>query len=208
MRALVPISLVALGACLPDPGLPEYPDHPIYVDTDDPALEGPDPWVGQPRLSIGTFYEGGSTEVVEIDNTSTHFYIYDNTFTVAPSDDRVEGLVSDALSATSVGYVGGGVHWDSPRDLSAWTALHVSLWSEDATMEGLQLGMNGGGTEGRVSVSAHGFEADGEWHSLVIPLTAFPGVNRSSVSVALLWVAAGTSAGDTVLIDDVFLSQE
>jgi len=205
-RLFVLIPLV-LTACLPDVGDPNYPERPIFVDPDDDFLDGATPWTGQPRLSIGAYYEGGATETVLVDNATTHLYVYDSTFDSEPTDERVEGTVADKLVASGVGWIGGGVHWDVPRDLTEWTHLNLSLFSEDAGLGNFTIGMNGGGVENSVSVSDYGFATDGEWHSLSIPLEDI-GVDLSSVSVALIMLADLVEDGEELIIDDVYFSQE
>lgn len=206
MRGL--LILMALVGCREDPGPASYPERPVFVDTGDDFFDGSVPWEGQERLSIGAFYEGGATDTVVIDDTVTHFYVYSSTFSVSLSTDRVEGLSSDEIVANNVGWIGGGIHWDSPRDLSDWTTLHVALKSDNDDYNALTLGMNGGDVEVSVNATTYGFAADGEWHDLNIPLTDFIGVDITSVGVALIILTDGVGDGASLLVDDVYFSQE
>jgi hypothetical protein len=206
MRAL--LIVLALTACRENPGTASYPDRPVFVDVGDDFLDGSAPWEGQERLSIGAFYEGGATETVVIDDIVTHLYVYDNTFSVSLSTDRVEGLSSDEVVANNVGWVGGGIHWDSPRDLSAWTAMHLALQSENSDYNGLTIGMNGGDVEFSIEASDYGFVPDGEWHDVTISLTDFTGVDTTQVGVALILLDDGVGDGAILRVDDVYLTQE
>lgn len=194
-----------LLACRPDPGAPNYPEPEPWVrggeDDDfyaDPLAEG------EERLGYGVFYEGEATEALIIDGVTNHFYIYENTFSVATTDDRWEGYVADELENNGVGWWGGGVHWDTPRDLSDWDTLHLAARTEVDT--DWEVGLTGGGTESRVSVFDHGLVADGDWHVISIPLSTYD-ADLSSVTVGLLLIGEGGTAGDIVAIDDVYVSR-
>jgi hypothetical protein len=196
--------LTLLLGCRPDPGAPRYPDpEPWTPDTGgdfyaDPLDEG------EERLGLGVFYEGEATETLVIDGVDRHFYIYENTFTVTTTDDRWEGYAADELTDNGVGWWGGGVHWDTPTDLRDWDALHIAIRADDRT--DWAIGMTGG-AEARLTVADLGVTADGEWHELEVPLTAFAGVDLSAVTVALLLVGEGGDAGDVVGVDAVYLTR-
>lgn len=195
--------VLALFACRPEIGPPDYPDRVPWV-RDDAEFYG-DPLVtGEERLSIGVFYEGAATETMIIDDVATHFYVYESTFTDKPTDDRWEGYIANELVNAGKGWWGGGVHWDTAKDLSAWETLHLVARSDVVT--DFEFGLNGGGTEAKVSAASLGFVADDEWHVLEVPLTAFAGegANLSAVTVGLVLVGAGGAAGDAVVIDGVY----
>ena len=209
MRRALPALLVLVG-CRPDPGAPHYatPDE-WNPAADDEDFYGDDPFeAGEQRLDIGLFYEGGSSEAVPIDDVSTHFYIYESTFALGASDDRVEGYIADSVETTGNPWWGGGIHWDAARDLSKWSQLHLSVKTRDAAMVDVQVGMNGGGNEAAVSLSSLGFSADGEWHTYNISLQGFidAGVDLTGVTVPLLLLGEGSPAGDVLLIDDLYYS--
>lgn len=206
-RSIVTLALVAAAACRPMPeGAPKYPVYEEYRSADD--LEGPFPYVeGEPRLSFGVFYEGGFSEEIPIDDTVTHYYIYETTYTQAPSSDRIEGTMSDALTVR-LNWLGGGIVWDAPRDLSAWTTLHASFKSDDALFEDLGVQIESPAGLTRRIISDYGFVADGEWHSIAIPLEDFAGVNFSQVDIPISFLADTASTGSVVLVDDVYYTQE
>lgn len=200
------IPLLTLLACRPDPGTPVYPDpgpwtrtgDDFYVDTLEP---------GEERLGIGIFYEGATTESWPIDDTDSHFYIYENTFSLTKTDDRWEGYEADTLTKGSLAWWGGGVHWDTPRDLSDWDTLHLTV-STDALLN-WDVGLTGGGVEARVPVGSLGLAADDTWHEIEVPLSRFAdsGADLTSVTVGLLLVGDGGATGDEATIDGVYFSR-
>jgi len=204
--------LLTVAACRPDPGAPNYPNPgPWDPAADDPDfLSGSDPYEeGEARLSMGIFYEGGASDALPIDDLTRHFYIYEGSFGMGVSDDRVEGLTSDEITVGDLGWWGGGVHWDTPEDLSAWTTLHLALQSNDPAMETWTIGMSDGVGEGRVGVGDLGFVADGYWHELELPLALLASsVDLEAVTVGLLMVGATGEPGATVKIDDLYLTAE
>lgn len=208
------------GGCRMDPGEPDYSGHVGLVkDKGGPAdenLPGPDPYVpGEDRLMLGLFYEGGASERVLLNGQTTHYYIFviqgSNalTYTQETDGDRVEGRLSDRIILNGTPWWGGGIVWDNPTDLSAWTQLHVSLKSSDPSFADFAITM-GSGMQYKVQASAYGYTNDGEWHSLVIPLQDFvaQGLNKATIKEPFILGADGGNSGDVLLVDDVFLTQE
>ncbi len=170
-------------------------------------LPGPDPFItGEQRLSIGVFYEGGSSELVEVNNETTHLFLYEETVGVEVVEEPLEGLSAHRVQHSGGPWWGMGVHWDSPSDLSAWATLHISFQS--TTFAQIQIGMNGADdVRHAVNATNYGYVADGQWHHLAIPLSdlATIGLDLSAVSAPL---SLGGTAGETtdfVLIDNVYL---
>ena len=201
---MIQVALVlVLVACRPDPGAPRYPERlPWNRAASDGFLATPLA-EGEERLGIGVFYEGETTDIVPINDTTTHFYVYESCFGVAASDDRVEGFASDELVLRGNPWWGGGVHWDTPRDLRGYDTLHVALKTE--SLGSWDLGLKGV-TEASVDVADYGLVTDDAWHTLEIPLADFVrgGADLSQVSIPLLLVGEGGNEGDTVAIDDLY----
>ncbi|MDP1822785.1 MAG: hypothetical protein Q8L48_06075 [Archangium sp.] len=216
MRALVLISLVlTIAACRPDPGVPDYSGLPaVFGDGGAPEVRpGPFPFVeGSRRLAFGPFYEGGASDRVPID----HYYIFSNSYSTEPSEERVEGLQSDQLNFNGTGFWGGGLFWDQPTNLTGWTTLHVSLFSSDPglsiiAIRVLYFGPSPGNAEVTLQVRAndYGWVADGRWHSLSIPLADFPGLDlarmRSPFTIGNDQNGGTARTNEVLLIDDVYV---
>ena len=213
MLVLMTLNLLA---CREDPGAPEYPDPAQSPgdtgSTDDDFLSGSEPYVeGEARLSVGLFYEGGYSDRLEVDDQTRFYYIYDSTYTTAPDlDDRVEGYESEVLTHSGKAWWGGGITWSEPTDLSDWTQLHISFKADADDWTDFDLAVTAGGVEARVSAAAYGFTADGTWHHLTIPATAFSsqGADMSAVTAPLVLVGEGGEAGQQLWVDDHFWTQE
>ena len=211
---LATTALLLASACRPDPGVADYASQETFNATGSGGAptnvaEGPDPWEpGEPRLAIGAFYDGGSSELVPIDDVTTHLYVYENTLRLLPSAERAEGVASDAIEHAGGPWWGFGVHWDIERDLSAWTTLHVSLRSDASSYTELELGMNDPNGTSSVQASDFGWVADGAWNHLAIPLAELDaaGLDRSSVAAVLVVLGGPGENGDLLYIDNVYLS--
>lgn len=195
-----------LSACRPDPGDPEYPVYEPWVGTGSGGfLQGPVPYVeGVDRLSFGIFYEGQASETQQFED----YFIYESTYTQTVSDDRVEGLTSDMLVVTGAQlWWGGGLEWRSAKDLSGWTTMRVSFLADDELFEDMAIEMFGG-SAGRARPADYGFVADGEWHTLAIPLTDFENVSLAAVTSPARFVADVGTPDAELLIDDLYLTKE
>lgn len=207
-----------LVACRADPGNSDYEGQESFASQEGDAgssptnvLPGPDPWEpGETRLSIGAFYEGGSSDLIAIDEIQTHLYIYENTVRSAPIRERIEGLEATGIEHTGGNWWGMGVHWDSERDLSAWSTLHVSLASEYESFGEIEIGMNDPNGTYTVQASDYGYVADGTWHNLAIPLADLDaaGLTRSQVIAVLVLLGGAGENGDRAAIDNVYITAE
>ena len=204
-----------LFACRPDPGLPDYSlgtTDSGDTGTTDGSLAGPDPYQeGENRLSIGIFYEGGYSELHEINNVDSHFYIWEDTMVMTPTDEYIEGLYADEVVVGGVGWFGGGVFWNLPEDLSPWTTMHVSFQSPSPDMQATEIGM--GQTEASgptfISIEDYGFTVDGEWHHIQVPLaTAFPDIDLSSVQMPFNLRADPATEGSILRIDNLYFTDD
>ena len=78
-RAIAGLMLLVLVGCRSGTNDSNYEDQ-VPFDFGLDSIVGPDPYVeGNQRLSIGGFYEGGSSENIEINQENTHLYLYENT---------------------------------------------------------------------------------------------------------------------------------
>lgn len=228
------VALLALVGCRQSLGTPDYSSHvglvPDAGSEDAGAsdfLEGSEPYLtGAKRLSIGIFYEGGYSERIELSAESLCldeartvaarcYYIFEAgsalTYTQDTTSDRLEGTLADRFTLTGTSYWGGGVIWDEATDLSRWSTLAFSLKSSGSSFSEVQVTMQSGADEVTavaVDASDYGFASDGEWHHLTIPLDDFVGLDLSAVRAPFVLGGTGNSAGDQLLVDEVYLTQD
>lgn len=221
-RALLALALTAaLAGCRPDPGPSQYNNQESFDGGSANALPGPDPYVpGTPRLSIGWNYESGYSDIIQLDNMTSHLYIYgdqNNTGSVTIQDDKdhVEGLSSQRVTCAGQSFAGFGINWDVVHDLSMWTHMHVSLKSSDPNFADFTIGLNDG--EGSATATytvdlmgQYGWVNDGQWHNLVIPLADFvaTGFDPSMATAGFVVGAAMDPSGQALLVDDLFFSAD
>ncbi len=212
------VSILTLGwmACHPAPGEPDYSSHQGIRKVpmgDAGTSEGPNPFSPSvPRLKLGVFYEGGATETIAINEVDTHYYIFENSYRQESSEDRIEGASADLITLNGTAFWGGGVIWDSSRDLSAWSSMFISLKSDSPSFAEipiiLQSESGGMVSDSTVMASQYGYKNDGQWHSLQIPLSDFAGFNAVATRSPLILSASGGDSGDTLLIDDFYYTQD
>ena len=147
------------------------------------------------------------------------------------SQDRVEGRRSDLITQGGLGWWGHGVHWDVPKDMRTWGTLHISLKAlsghdeveirmgstgEGGGLDPCAPAEAGGGAEGSiaptpdvvasVNASAYGFTADGEWHTLEVPVEDFQGLELQWVNIPLSLISEGGQEGDQLLVDNLYFT--
>jgi len=209
---LVVFAAIGAAGCRPDPGVPTYRNADDFLNPDGPdggPVEGPDPYeAGEARLALGIFYEGDFSEQVIIDDETTHFYIYDGTFSLNTDNSFVqEGRESDRITHAGTGYWGGGITWDESRDLSLWTTLYGSFRSEDPAFADFEIRI-AADNEGTVQASAYGYANDGEWHHLAIPLTDYSDIDLTQVTGPLVLIGSAGDNGERLYIDNVYYTQD
>jgi hypothetical protein len=218
--AMLTALALAVGAsgCRPDPGPSKYDEQEMFP-TGGPSnlLPGPNPYVvGTKRLSVGAFYEGGSSDLVPINNMDTNLYIYglnpdgsDPTVGLQSDPDHIEGLSSTRVTDLGKMWSGFGVHWMAARDLSAWTKMHVSLKSSTPVFAKIDVAMNNAMPR-PVHLQDYGWKADGEWHSLEIPVADFvaQGLDVTVVEAPFAFAGGPSHGGETVLIDDLYFTAD
>ncbi|MBL90562.1 MAG: hypothetical protein CMH56_01950 [Myxococcales bacterium] len=217
--------MALLWACRPDPGPHYYESQEDFSQSSVPGgnfLAGEVPYqVGTPRLNVGVFYEGDSSDVIAINEADIFYYIYDqvmpdesriSTFTQTTDEDRIEGTYADHFMMGDLGWFGCGVHWDDERDLSSWSHLAISFKTSSASVSDIQIGMNNIIDEQETAfflpASDYGFVNDGQWHRVVLPMAHFEnlGLNPTLVRSPLI-LSSGTlaiAAGEELLVDDAY----
>ena len=92
--------------------------------------------------------------------------------------------------------------------------MYVSFKSSDPSFEAFDLAVQSGRDEDpagfTVDPREYGYQNDGEWHSLRIPLQDFidQGWDISAVRSPFIVGAAGGRPDDTLLIDDLYFTAE
>ena len=214
-------------ACRPDPGTPDYSSFAGITDSgvsngeNNEELPGPRPFEpGDKRLSFGVFYEGSYSDLLEVDEMTRHYYIFQTetdppvlTYDQEESGDRIEGRVSDVITLSGTPWFGGGIIWDLAEDLSAWTTLVVAARSDSSALDDFDISVQyeiaGSLTakSAKVSASTYGYTNDGEWHVLEIPLQDFidQGAQLGAIRSPFIFAKDGGNAGDQLALDSLFL---
>ncbi len=213
------VALVLIG-CRADPGDPDYSgqeDFEVAESLVPDPLPGPDPWVeGESRLSLGAFYEGGASDVIPIDNQDTNYFIFVTegaealTYSQVTDRERVEGVQSDRLIHNGLGWWGGGIVWNTPRDLSGWSVLHVSVQTDADAYADIDLSVGSTDAEVALPLADYGWLNDGEWHHLAIPLADFAedGVDLRTIVLPFALVGESEPTGAALRIDNLYLTSE
>jgi len=199
--------ILGCGSELPDPDYPDFTDALAGIEETSTFVEPPNPFIpGSNRLSIGIFYDGPYSDIILLDDTTTHFYIYEGTFDIKNEYQLVrEGLRADAIIGVGTPWLGGGVSWDEAKDLSDWSTMHVSLRSDSAQFNDIKLEIEAGRVL-RVELSEYGFVADGEWHELTIPLESLRdrGADLSAVTRPFVLIGGNISVGTRLIVDNLY----
>ncbi|MFY0525263.1 hypothetical protein ACN28I_19665 [Archangium gephyra] len=208
--------LALLAACRPEPGDSDYENQgPVTppgggTDPDPDVLPGPFPYeAGQRRLGVG-FYEGGRSDDIPVDNSTTFVYLYEGTATMEPSSTRVEGKSADLVVHAGKAWLGFGVHWNTPRNLNTWKRLHVSLRSSDPGFAVVEVAMSDDVKDVKINVEKYGYVNDGAWHHLSIPLTDFTtgGLKLGVIDAPFVLLAGGGAPADKLLLDNLYFTAE
>lgn len=219
-RGSTPVLLLGLAlviaACGDDGGSPNY----TVIRPPDQKFEEPEPFQpGKERLSVDVFYEGGRTETIFVNGFRNFYFIFGrpeigrDTFSQSPSGDRLEGEQSDEITLVGAPFWGGGIVWDEPIDLSEWKKLFVSFKSSDRSFATFDITLLYGEGEMPRSVVLdprdYGYTNDGLWHFLEIDLedAVARGLDPSLVRSPFIISASGGEAGDTLLVDNLYLTK-
>lgn len=209
------LAVWVLAGCRADPGVPDYSSHEGLREIDEEVefLPGPFPFdEREPRLHLGIFYEGDATNEIVINDVDTHYYIFENTYDLESTSERVEGAVGNLITLKGGGFFGGGIVYDNARDLSDWTTLHVSLRSEDPSFAEIRITFLSGdpdaAVESSVLASDYGYANDGAWHSLAIPLNDVDGLDAFNMVSPFTLLGSLNEAGDQLYVDDLYYTQE
>jgi hypothetical protein len=230
IAGLLALSLV--GGCGPELGTPDYSDQVGLIEPINPFPPlGPVPYEpGVARLSVGYFYENGRSKTIPINYVTTNYFIFVTdlnqpaatlTYAQDASADRIEGLISLAITLNDTPFWGGGMVWSEPMDLSDWTTMYVGFKSSDESFARFDITLQW--EEGRqpsqpapepqsvtLDPTAYGYTNDGQWHFLRIPLqdAIDRGFDPSNVRSPFIVSGLTLRAGDVMRIDNLYFTKE
>jgi hypothetical protein len=222
---LASLAFSLVGGCAADLGTPDYSSQVGLREPVDPFPPvPPDPFQpGDERLSVGYFYEGGRSVTILINTVSTDYFVFaidinepvaTRSFGEGTSTDRVEGLTSYEVTLNGSPFWGGGILWFEPIDLSNWTTMFVSFKSSDPSFANFDLTLQSGEGEEPAGVdldpTAYGYDNDGEWHFLEIPLqdAIDLGWDPRTARSPFIFSAPGGDVGDVLLIDNLYFTKD
>ena len=154
---------------------------------------------------VDVFHEPPCEQMFFIDDVTRHYWIYDNTYTHSTSTDAHEGAESVKITANGTGWWGGGIHSDTPMDMSSYTAMTVALKASNPNFNNVEIRMEAQGQSSAVSVNAtdYGYTNDGTWYQLNIPLEDFVGLDLNNITGLFMMGGAAEVAGAELLVDAV-----
>lgn len=228
------VAPLALAGCVEELPTPDYSSEQGAFDRSQaeppPALDEPDPFVdGERRLVVSRiFNETDGSDFVEVSPFGVSYFIFDNgsgqnTYAQQPVEDRVEGQSAQEFIlepiAENFGWGGGFVLASNadPIDLTPYDVIVVYLNSETITDTEIRIADTGTRDDPadppfQVGLLAtdFGFEADGEWHEVRIPLSAFRdgGVDLSSVEIPFAIGGGAQEPGQSIIIDYLYWERE
>lgn len=176
-----------------------------------------------PVIKYGLYTENTSTSVEQSLAASDLSYFSGNAYDISQSTDAFEGLSALHFQFQEIDTWGvmGIMEASTPLDFSEWDFYHVSL--KTSSLGTMRLRIRGGGVDAYVvlddTVKKYGFERDGNWYNLKIPLSDFvDGDNGNALpdltSVDRIMVlrnhegAAGASDNWDYYVDNLYLSKE
>ena len=153
---------------------------------------------------LDVFHEGPCETMFLVDDESRHYYIYSATYDHSSSSDAFQGASSAKITSNGSSWWGGGIHSDSPVDLSGYTQMNVALKADSTGFAEVEIRMEAetGGAK-TVKATDYGFENNGTWHALSIPLTDFTGLDLTQIKGLFMLGGAAEPSGAELLVDGV-----
>lgn len=132
-----------------------------------------------------------------------------NTVTLTQTSTAAsEGSTGLKATVGSVGWMGFGVSaYNIGHDLSAYANSYLKFDIKTSSSKTYKVGIKSGSTtEAWVTLtSAMGFVADGAWHTVTVPVSAFTGVKLNMISQYFMFASAnGSQSGDVISIDNIY----
>ncbi|MGL1887618.1 MAG: PKD domain-containing protein [Reichenbachiella sp.] len=145
------------------------------------------------------------------DGNTAAIYVWENTMLPVETTPS-EGLAAMAYTAGTVGWMGMGIHANNPINISAFGcadgAMHLDLKTDQTNDFAIKMGTEGG-TIAEILFNngsdPYGFIRDGNWHSVVIPLSDFAGIDYTNVT-ELFQFTAGSNITGEIAFDNIYLT--
>jgi hypothetical protein len=106
-------------------------------------------------------------------------------------------------------WFGWGIYKASATNMSAWSGGYLSFKAKSAMATPLKVGIKSTGQEAWVNLSSYGFQTNGTWQTLNIPMSAFtaanPSLNFSQIEYFFMMANNGTPVYTAnYYVDDVY----
>jgi len=162
-------------------------------------------------LDVWAIYTDTAT-TAKFDN-GYNLYVWGSTgtFQVPPSEVKFGANTLDFVVGT-VGWGGIGFQPMGPDiatgvDIHAYTKLHFWIKSTAASMSASLSSLDITGNAPSLPLTTYGYVADNAWHEINIPLADWTGVDLTKVNVYAGFVAASTTGGEHILLDDIWYAK-
>lgn len=142
-----------------------------------------------------------------IDDVMGHIYIWENTAT-AISTSPADGEEVLAFTSGSAGWYGFGIHTDKALDITHYADGYLHLSIKTNSTDEFWISIGGAADVGITFTNGsdpYGFQRDGEWHRLTIPVSDFVSAGVNLEAVGILFSGGGVSIAD-IAFDDIVLS--
>lgn len=197
------------GVTAPLPGRMEIDYVRLYQDHPDSELHLGEYAVGPvPPPRFGVFTERSDLAGALDYADDTNLFIWHNLTDISAGVEPYEGESVWAFRANAGEWFGMGVH-TAPKDMSNYAGGSLKFHMRTTSAAPFRIGVkppgpsefwlpfNAGGEQ-------YGLVRDGEWHEVTIPLSAFAGLDLSSVEQMFMLVADPYGENVDIFIDNVY----
>lgn len=130
--------------------------------------------------------------------TTTNWWIWEKTCVMNPNSTPGANGTAKCLEVAigDVGWTGWGIHIATGSDdLSAYANGKLHIWAKSAVVGiGVMITSADGG-QVEINLTDHGFKIDNQWHHLVIPCSAFAGIDWSQINMYLGFTSNANTGG-------------
>ncbi|ASB49870.1 family 16 glycosylhydrolase [Alkalitalea saponilacus] len=157
----------------------------------------------------GIFTENPNVEeILLINDVDAHIYIWEGTLNNIQSSPY-DGEEYLAFTSVGAGWWGFGIHDDKAADLSHFENGYLAFSVKASSQESFRVTITGAsGTSGSFDFvtgsDPEGFERDGEWHRVRIPISSFASVDLSAVPIPFsVTQGPGSTSISDIAFDDI-----